>query len=69
MTDAFDDKRLEAMEEMIYGTSNALETLMQIMIDKQMLTEKELFDKMDELAHAQESDDEDSQDADAPADK
>ena len=61
----FDDEKLRAMEEMIYATSNALETLMQLLIDKNVLSEKELIDKMDELAE-EEDVEEVGFDADAP---
>lgn len=64
MTD-FDDDKLRAMEEMIYATSNALETLMELLIDKGVITETELIEKMDALA-GEEDVEELAHDADAP---
>jgi uncharacterized protein YceH (UPF0502 family) len=46
----FDPARFEALEETVYGTAHALETLLQLLIDKGFFTGTELHEKMDALA-------------------
>ena len=65
MDEEFDMDRVRAIEEMTYQTANAVETLVQVLIDKGMITEKELVDKMDELAGGEDIE-ELGHDADAP---
>lgn len=64
----FDPARFEALEETVYGTAHALETLLQLMIDKGFITETELREKMDELAEHEDVE-EVGHDADAPREK
>jgi hypothetical protein len=63
--DALDPTRIDAIEEVSYQNSNALETLLQLLIEKGLITEKEFLDKMNALA--EEDDGEELEhDADAP---
>ncbi len=59
--------KLQALEEVAYSTNHALETVIQLLIDKGYFTQKEYFDKMSEGA------DDDAEevgfDANAPRDK
>lgn len=63
----FDQAKFEALEEMTYATSHALETLINLMVDKGFFSEDELLKKMDDLA-AHEDIEEVGHDADAPRD-
>jgi len=68
--DSFEPARVQALEEVVYQTNAALETLLQLMIDKGYFTEQELMEKMDELAEHEDEDSEELQrDAEAPRDQ
>ncbi len=64
----YDPARFEALQETVYGTAHALETLMQLMIDKGFFTKAELTQKMDDMAEHEDLE-EVGYDADAPRDK
>ena len=64
----FDPARFQALEETVYGTAHALETLLQLLIDKGFFTEAELTEKMDALAEHEDIE-EVGYDASAPRDK
>ena len=67
VNEEFDQARFEALEEVVYHTSHALETMIQLMVDKGYFSEEELMKKMDELV-AVEDTEEVGFDADAPRD-
>ncbi|MFP4524144.1 MAG: hypothetical protein ACLFO2_02375 [Candidatus Woesearchaeota archaeon] len=68
--ETFEPARIQALEEVVYQTNAALETLLQLMIDKGYFTEQELMEKMDELAEHEDEDSEELQrDAEAPRDQ
>ncbi len=64
---AYDSSRIEALEETVYATAHALETFLELMIEKGFITEKELLQKMDDLAEHEDVE-ELGYDADAPRD-
>lgn len=64
-----DEQKMESMEEVVYQTAHAVETVIQLMIDKGFFTEQELINKMEELSEQEEDDEELSHDADAPRDQ
>lgn len=64
----YDPARFAALEETVFATAHALETLMQLMIEKGFFTETELEQKMDELAEHEDIE-EVNYDADAPRDQ
>jgi len=61
----FDPAKFQALEEMVYATSHALETLMNLMVEKGFFTQEELLSKMDDLAEHEDIE-ELGHDADAP---
>ncbi|MBD3209121.1 hypothetical protein GF367_01725 [Candidatus Woesearchaeota archaeon] len=61
----FDPVRIDTLEEAVYHTSNALEALLNVMVEKGMVTEQELIDKMDVMAEHEDVE-ELGHDADAP---
>ena len=68
--ETFEPARIQALEEVVYQTNSALETLLQLMIDKGYFTEQELMEKMDELAEHEDEDSEELQrDAQSPRDQ
>lgn len=46
----YDPARMQAAEEVTFATSNALNTLMQLLIDKGFITEDELLKKMNDMS-------------------
>ncbi len=60
-----DPARFQAVEEVVYHTSHALEMLMQLMVDKGYFTEEELLKKMEEFVEHEDTE-EIGHDADAP---
>ncbi len=66
--ETIDAEKFKAIEELVYGTNHALETLLQLMIDKGFFTQQELLEKMDALAEHEDVE-ELGFDADAPRDQ
>ncbi len=64
----FDAAKFQALEEMTYATSHALETLMNLLVEKGFFTEEELLKKMDDLAEHEDIE-EVGYDAHAPRDQ
>lgn len=62
----YDPARFQAIEEATYHTSAALEALLNILVEKGVLTEQELIEKMDGLAMQEEDVEELGHDANAP---
>ena len=46
----YDPARFAALEETVYATAHAFETLMQLLVDKGFFTQTELQQKMDDMA-------------------
>ncbi len=63
-----DPSRLDAIEETTYATAHALETFIELMIQKGFLTEEELLKKMDEMVDHEDVE-ELAYDANAPRDR
>lgn len=64
----YDPARIAALEETVYATAHAFETLMQLLIDKGFFSETELQQKMDDLAEHEDLE-EVGYEADAPRDQ
>ena len=62
----FDDARIQALEEVVYHTSSAFEALMNLLVDKGFVTERELLEKMDGVADQDDDIEEVGFDANAP---
>jgi hypothetical protein len=63
-----DAERFEALEEVTYHTSNAFEALLNVLVEKGVISERELLDKMDSLVGIDDAE-ELGFDADAPRDQ
>jgi len=68
MTEEYDQTRFEALEEATYHTSNTMEALLNVLVDKGIVSEKELLEKMDSMI-VQEDAEELGFDADSPRDR
>lgn len=64
----YDPARIEAIEEVTYHTSNAFEALLNLLVEKGLVSEREILQKMDELVGHHEDIEELGHDADAPRD-
>ena len=63
-----DEERIGALEEVAYHTSNAFEALLNVLVEKGVISERELLDKMDSLVGIDDTE-ELGFDADAPRDQ
>lgn len=64
----YDPQKIEALEEVTYHTSNAFEALLNLLIEKGVVSEREIMDKMDSLVGHDEDIEEVGFDASAPRD-
>lgn len=64
----YDPAKIEALEEVTFHTSNAFEALLNLLIEKGVVSEREIIDKMDSLIGHDEDDEELGFDANAPRD-
>ena len=64
----YDPARFQAVEEATYHTSAALEALLNVLVEKGVLTEQELLEKLDGLAEHDDDVEELGFDANAPRD-
>lgn len=65
----FDSAKFAALEEVTYHNSNAFEALLNLLIEKGVVSEREILDKMDSLVGFNEDSEELGFDADAPRDQ
>jgi hypothetical protein len=63
-----DNTQMEAMQEVVYGTNAALETLIQLLVEKGIVSESEFKAKMESIFEESEEVLEDEHDANAPRD-
>jgi hypothetical protein len=68
MKEQFDPARFEALEEVTFHTSNSMEALLNLLIEKGLISERELMEKIDTLMMP-EDEEELGFDADSPRDR